>query len=93
MTVAKAYIGIDLGGTKIGTALMDADGQILARETCETGADEGQTAVIDRMVNTAQQVMRSGGASQSDIAAIGVGAPGPLDTKIGILTEPPNLPG
>jgi len=92
--VTKAYIGIDLGGTKISTALMDEHGAILARAGCETEAATGQDAVIARMVDTAKQVARDGGkADLRGIVAIGVGAPGPLDTKLGVLTAPPNLPG
>ncbi|NLS77254.1 MAG: ROK family protein [Chloroflexi bacterium] len=92
--MTKAYIGIDLGGTKISTALMDEHGAILARAGCETEAATGQDAVIARMVDTAKQVARDGGkADLRGIVAIGVGAPGPLDTKLGVLTAPPNLPG
>lgn len=92
--MTKAYIGIDLGGTKISTALMDEHGAILARAGCETEAATGQDAVIARMVDTAKQVARDGGkADLRGIIAIGVGAPGPLDTKLGVLTAPPNLPG
>ncbi len=94
MTETELYIGIDLGGTKISTALMDAQGTILARAGCETGVAEGQASVIERMVQTARQVAHEAGqADMRGIAAIGVGAPGPLDTKRGILTAPPNLPG
>ena len=94
MTETKVYIGIDLGGTKISTALMDEQGTILARAGGDTGAAEGQAAVIERMVDSARQVAREGGrADLRGIVAIGVGAPGPLDTKLGILTAPPNLPG
>jgi glucokinase len=87
------FIGIDLGGTKIGTALVDAEGQILARDFRKTQAAGGLQAVVNRMVDAAYRVMGQAGVAPSQITAIGVGAPGPIDAKAGLVTSPPNLPG
>ena len=90
MTAQDLFIGIDLGGTKISTGLVTRDGKILARDYRQTRAAEGLDAVVGRMVQAAQQVM---GEHRAQVAAIGVGAPGPMDAKTGVLTAPPNLPG
>jgi glucokinase len=87
------FIGLDLGGTKIATALVDAEGQVLARDLRETQAAEGLQAVIDRMADAASRVMIQAGAVPTQVKAIGVGAPGPIDAKAGLVTSPPNLPG
>lgn len=93
--VAKYFIGIDLGGTKISTALVDANGKILASDYRETlaGAAEGPQPVIERMLDAARKVMAQAGVKPAQVAAAGVGAPGPLDIAAGILISPPNLPG
>jgi glucokinase len=89
----ELFIGIDLGGTKIGTALVDAEGKILARDLRKTQAAEGLQAVVDRMVDAASRVMIQAGVATSQVTAIGIGAPGPIDVKAGLVTSPPNLPG
>lgn len=87
------FIGIDLGGTKIGTGLVKRDGNVWARDYRLTEASQGRAVVIDRMISAARQVMDEAGLGADDIAAVGIGAPGPLDIPRGVLTEPPNLPG
>jgi glucokinase len=87
------FIGIDLGGTKIGTGLVKRDGNVWARDYRLTEASQGRAVVIDRMISAARQVMDEAGLGADDIEAVGIGAPGPLDIPLGILTEPPNLPG
>ncbi len=91
MAADKLYVGIDLGGTKISTALVSREGHVLERDNRPTMASEGRDAVIARMVDAARQVMRNTAPGQ--VAAIGVGAPGPMDAVAGVLTAPPNLPG
>jgi glucokinase len=87
------FIGIDLGGTKIVTALVDKGGRIISRDYRETEAATGRDAVVARMVDAASRVMNDGGATTAQISATGVAAPGPIDVESGIVTTPPNLPG
>lgn len=87
------YLGIDLGGTKISTALMDREGDILAQDYRPTLAKGGQEAVLQRILDATQAVMSQADATADQVIAIGVGAPGPMEAKEGILTAPPNLPG
>ncbi len=87
------FIGIDLGGTKIGTALVDEQGQVISRDYRETEAARGLTAVVARMIDAASEVMNAGGVASAQVSAVGVAAPGPIDAKSGVVTTPPNLPG
>ena len=89
----ELYLGIDLGGTKIHTAVVSRDGDILADDYRETVAERGASGVLDRIVASAQAAMAQGGAGREEITAIGIGAPGPMDATAGVLTAPPNLPG
>ena len=86
-------IGMDLGGTKILAAVVDAKGQILAEAKRATGADDGPDAVIKRMARTARKAARSAGIEWSAVTGLGVGAPGPIDPESGFVYNPPNLPG
>lgn len=86
----KYVVGLDLGGTKIYTALVDLNGTIIKEKVVETLAFEGEEAVINRMMDTIDYVIE--GTDKELIKAIGIGAPGALDLKEGIVIESPNLP-
>lgn len=87
------FLGIDLGGTKIITALVSDEGKILGRDYRETRASAGLTAVVTRMTDAATKVMEAGDVSPDQISAMGIAAPGPIDVGAGLITAPPNLPG
>ena len=89
----RPILGIDLGGTKIGTGLVDQDGTVLCSDYQPTFAHEGPQAVIQRILAGAERVIDQAGLGRHPIYSIGIGAPGPLDIPHGLLMEPPNLPG
>ncbi len=86
------FIGVDLGGTKILTAVADDKGKIIARENIPTEADKGQDHVIENINKTIKKVIKKSGISKKDIVKIGVGSPGPLNSIEGIIYESANLP-
>ncbi len=93
MVSEQIIVGIDLGGTKISTAVVDSAGKIIAHDYRETRAAEGLQAVIGRMLDAARRVMAQAGVDQAQVTAVGIGAPGPLDVEAGVVVAPPNLPG
>ena len=86
----KYVVGVDLGGTKIYTALVDLEGNIIKEKTVETLAHEGEQAVMGRIIDTIDYVTE--GTDKNLIKSIGIGSPGPLDVKNGIIIENSNLP-
>lgn len=88
----KYIIGVDLGGTKISCALADLTGNIIETQVVATNASEGEIAVLNRIINVIDKVMLNTNTVKEDIKSIGIGAPGPLDAKRGIIIEPANLP-
>ena len=86
----KYVVGVDLGGTKIYTALVDLDGNIIKEKTVETLAHEGEQAVLGRIIDTIDYVTE--GTDKNLIKSIGIGSPGPLDVKNGIIIQNSNLP-
>jgi len=90
--VADRYVvGIDLGGTKIYTALADAAGRVVAEVKVLTEAARGERAVLHRLVQTVEEVLRLGGVPRNGVRAVGLGVPGPLDVARGIVYHAPNL--
>ncbi|WP_294188406.1 ROK family protein [uncultured Clostridium sp.] len=86
----KYVVGVDLGGTKIYTALVDLGGNIVKEVTVKTEAQKGDTVVLDKIIKTIDDVLI--GTDIDEIKAIGVGSPGPLDVENGLIVYTPNLP-
>lgn len=89
----KHVIGIDLGGTKIATCAIDKLGNIRGRKIVPTLASKGQDVVISRIIQCVYDLLNESNLNIDDVTAIGLAAPGPLDIKNGLMTNPPNLPG
>ena len=91
---AEALIlSIDLGGTKILTAVINAQGKILSRDHSLTPPAKGQEAVIQAILESAGRARNQAGIAAADITAISIGAPGLSNPETGILFTSPNLPG
>jgi glucokinase len=89
-------LGLDIGGTNMVVGLVPkTGGEPLGIRKLLTLPDAGGKEVIERAVAAAEEcmaeVLGSEGGHRSDVAGIGVGAPGPLDRDGGILLEAPNL--
>ncbi len=87
----KFAVGVDLGGTKIYSAVVDRNGKIYGTGRKKTKAENGFDATMDRMVACIKEAVQDAGIELSQVAAIGVGSPGPLDLKEGKIIETPNL--
>jgi glucokinase len=87
------YAGVDLGGTNIKAALVDDEGRIVAFHTEPTHADRGPDDTAARMGRTVHRLAQMAGFAASDIAAVGLGTPGPQDLASGVILRAGNLPG
>ena len=84
---------IDLGGTSLRAAVVDANGGIAGFVTGATEASRGPDAVIDRIVTSLHDSLARASVDIAELVAVGIGAPGPLDWQAGVIHEAPNLPG
>ncbi|MCD6345155.1 MAG: ROK family protein [Anaerolineae bacterium] len=82
-------IAVDLGGTQIRAARYTVDGVLEARVSMPTSAQEGVVAVSQRIKSVIRQVW----PPEILVMGIGIGLPGILDYKRGIVLKSPNLPG
>ncbi|MGE0758216.1 MAG: ROK family protein [Pirellulaceae bacterium] len=85
------WLGFDLGGTKMLATVFDSDLRPLARRRKKTKGHNGVKAVMDRMVETVQEVLEEAQVEAGQLHAIGVGVPGPVDEDKGIVLEAANL--
>jgi len=86
-------LAIDLGGTKMITALISNKGQMLVREYCSTLADEGPESVIKRIFSAIDHLLSLRNISSSQLNSISIASAGVIDMEKGIITSSPNLPG
>jgi len=86
-------LAVDLGGTKILTALVSNSGEIIARRHCLTLADEGPTPVIERLLSAIDSILRLESLKPSNLDSISIAAAGAVDLEKGLVTLSPNLPG
>jgi glucokinase len=90
----RFVLGIDIGGTNLVVGCVAEDGSSLHGLATEpTQAEAGETDVVDRLVNLADRCIAETRRELpgAEILGVGVGAPGPLDTKSGVVLLTPNL--
>lgn len=89
-------VGVDIGGTNLVVgAVPFAGGKPHALRTLPTEGEKGAEFVVERvsqMVRAAiGELERDRGVEPSHVVGVGVGSPGPLDRKTGVVFESPNL--
>lgn len=91
--MARDYvIGVDLGGTKISAVITDFSGNIINQYTTTTNASQGEQVVLNRIIGVIDKLISDSKKKIEEIKSIGIGSPGPLDAKKGIIITTPNLP-
>ncbi len=83
------YLALDFGGTRSRAALLDDDMRLIRRAEMRSRVSDGPDAVLHRLVKLAKSVTDAAVAP----AAIGIAAPGPLDTEAGLIIKAETLPG
>jgi len=88
----KVYIGIDLGGTFIKVGCFDSQLKLLAKTSAPTEAEKDAKMVIENMASAAEKCVAEAGFSMADVAAVGLGCPGPARYSEGIIEAATNFP-
>jgi glucokinase len=83
------FIGIDLGGTHVRAALVEG-GQVLCRATACTDVSGGPVAILRQFKQLISEIC--GAEEWTQLAGVGVAAPGPLDSETGTILHIPTLP-
>ncbi|MHB1483252.1 MAG: ROK family protein [Saccharofermentanales bacterium] len=84
-------IGIDLGGTKIAAGIVDAKGNVIIKDSIPTGGQRHYSQIIADMAFLAGKICDNAGIALTDIEAIGVGSPGTIDSKNGVIIYTNNI--
>jgi glucokinase len=85
------WVGFDLGGTKMYAVVFNEKLEMVGKCRKKTKGREGQQAGLARIVATINEALADARVTADDLAGIGIGCPGPLDIRKGIIHEAPNL--
>jgi glucokinase len=86
----KYALGVDLGGTNIKFGIISEEGKLISKASVPSFADKGPDEVIDRIKKGISRILSG---KKVNVIGIGIGAPGVVSVKKGIVENPPNFSG
>jgi len=89
----KVKIGIDLGATRLKLAVVDEKGKCSYRREVDTLFASDRAALIDSIASNVKDIIKTSGIAKRSILGVGIGVPGPVDSKRGIVRYFPNIKG
>jgi glucokinase len=89
----KYIIAIDLGGTNLKVALLDLKYNIKDRELIGTKSFLEKEGLISGIVYSINRIIKYNNLDKTDFLGVGLGFPGPVNSKSGIVHFLPNIPG
>ena len=86
--------GVDLGGTSTRVGLYDSTMRLLASAAIPTRVSAGPQSCVEEIAAVIKTVGREAGLNGgSRVLGVGIGSPGPMNLRTGVLGLLPNLPG
>jgi glucokinase len=85
--------GVDLGGTKIQAAVVDADNRVVGDARRPTPTSGGPADVAAAIAEALRAAATAAGVEPAALDGVGVGSPGDVDSAGGIVSGARNLPG
>ncbi len=85
----KYFVGVDIGGTKILSIVVDNNFNVISRAKKKTKGWVKTTKPETRIIETIKLAIEQAGGCK--IEGIGLGVPGPVDYKNGIVITTPNI--
>ena len=86
----KFCFGVDLGGTTVKMGLLTVDGDILDKWEIPTRKEEKGSMILPDIADAILKKIEERGMDKEDIAGIGIGVPGPVDSE-GVIYKAANL--
>src|SRR5690625_1144357 len=89
----KLVLAVDQGASHMGIAVTDLAANVLAEHYEPSDIAAGPEQVLSRVAELGEELIHETGRPLSDLAAIGIGLPGPVDHSAGRPINPPIMPG
>ena len=91
MPLNDLFLGIDLGGTRIKSCVIQSSGEVVFRHIVDTLSFRGIEPVLEDLSSIPKQILPQD--KKGSLKAIGIGICGPTDFEKGLLITTPILPG
>ena len=88
--MGKYVFGVDIGGTTVKMGFFEADGNLLDKWEIPTRTENKGEAILPDVAASIRQKMEEKGIDKSEVAGVGIGAPGPIDAD-GVVHVAVNL--
>ena len=85
-------VGVDLGGTKILSAVVDRNGKIVGEAKTPTMPASDADEIVQRVAGTVRQAIGEADVPAKKVLAVSVGAPAPVDPQTGFVFSATNIP-
>lgn len=85
------YAGIDLGGTNIVAGVLDENYNIISRDKAKTALPRSAEEVADDIARVMRNALEKAGLTLNDVDCVGLGTPGSVDAKRGVITYSNNF--
>lgn len=79
--MSKYCFGVDVGGTTVKLGLFTAEGDLLDKWEIPTVTEDGGKAILPDVAKSIQKKMDERGIEEEEVAGVGIGAPGPIDSE------------
>ena len=90
---ARPVLAVDVGASHVTVALTDLSATVLAETSDPLDITLGPEAVLTHVVERAHALLATTNRSATEIGAIGIGVPGPVEHSTGTPVHPPIMPG
>lgn len=87
------YLGVDVGGTFTKAALVDGKGKVVSRTQIPSKDFNNIKYFASKLRETSRLLVSAAGLSLKHVKAMGIGFPGPVDFKSGVIISLTNIPG
>lgn len=90
---AWVVAGVDIGATHATAALADLSGTVLVERRADLDVATGPEHVLGWVEQVVRDLLADRGRTVADLAAVGIGLPGPVEHSSGRAINPPIMPG
>ena len=87
----KIAIGVDIGGTSIKGAAIKEDGEVLGLFSLPVNKGDSQEQTVQNLIDVLNKYLKDNNYNKDNILGIGLGIPGVIDTKAGVVSYSNNL--
>ena len=84
-------LGIDLGGTNIAAGIVDENYNVVVKYSMPTCLPDSPKNIVGRIYEVSDKALKRANLTMDDITSIGIGSPGAVDSKNGIVIFANNL--